>query len=170
MKYDIYQILNTQFGNFIKNPWKKVENEIGICFPEDYKMFIDSYGSGEINEFLWILSPFSKNENLNCINRFKVMKESYYSMKEEFPEYFLLNFFDGKNGLFPWGITENGDELFWNFIDDNIEIIVYASRYSLHEKYLMTMQEFLCKLLRKEVVCSIFPDDFILDYNYYITE
>ena len=46
----------------------------------------------------------------------------------------ILEFYNDKKGLFPWGITENGDELFWNFIgDDSIEI-----------------------------VCPIFPDDFIL--------
>lgn len=53
----------------------------------------------------------------------------------------ILEFYNDKKGLFPWGITENGDELFWNFIgDDSIEI-----------------------------VCSIFPDDFILEENYYDT-
>ena len=53
----------------------------------------------------------------------------------------ILEFYNGKIGLFPWGITENGDELFWNFIgDDSIEI-----------------------------VCPIFPDDFILEENYYDT-
>ena len=36
--------------------------------------------------FLWILPPFCKNENLNSIKRFKVMQESYDSIKKEFSD------------------------------------------------------------------------------------
>ncbi len=82
----------------------------------------------------------------------------------------ILEFYNDKKGLFPWGITENGDELFWNFIgDDSIEIVVYESRYASVMRYAMSMEEFLCKLLRQEIVCPIFPDDFILEENYYDT-
>ena len=37
----------------------------------------------------------------------------------------ILEFYNDKKGLFPWGITENGDELFWNFIGD---IVAQLSR------------------------------------------
>ena len=47
-----------------KNAWEEIEKKIGIIFPEDYNRFIDFHGEGGINEFLWILSPFSENENL----------------------------------------------------------------------------------------------------------
>lgn len=169
MDYDINMILPLQKENCKKNSWEEVEKRIGITFPEDYKEFIDSYGEGSINEFLWVLSPFCKNENLNSIKRFKVMQESYNSIKKEFPEDFLFEFYYGQNGLFPWGITDNGDELFWNYKDDTIDIIVYASRYTEYVTYAMSMEEFLCNLLKKDIICSIFPDDFILDSNYYVT-
>ena len=167
MDYDIKMFLPIQQETNTKNLWGELEDKIGIAFPEDYKMFIDSYGEGAINDFLWILSPFSANVNLNSVEKFKVMMEAYDSMKKEFPEDFLFEFYNGKSGLFPWGITDNGDELFWNFKDDTIEIIVYASRYTEYIIYAMGMEEFLCKLLNKDVICSIFPDDFVLDDNYY---
>lgn len=94
-------------------------------FPEDYKRFIDFHGEGGINEFLWILSPFSENENLNSIEKFNVMKDAYISMQSEFPEQFSFDFYNGKTGLFPWGITDNGDELFWNYKRDSMS---YFSR------------------------------------------
>ena len=47
--------------------WEKVEDSYEIKFPNDYKSFIEYYGEGRINEFLWILSPFSEYENLNTI-------------------------------------------------------------------------------------------------------
>ena len=64
---------------------------------------------------MWILSPFSENENLNSIEKFNVMKDAYISMQSEFPEQFSFDFYNGKIGLFLWGITDNGDELFWNY-------------------------------------------------------
>lgn len=167
MDYKINDFLPIQQGTNKKNSWEKVENKLGIVFPGDYKRFIDSYGVGSINDFLWILSPFCENENLNSIEKFKVMKEAYISMQCEFSERFSFCFYDGKTGLFPWGITDNGDELFWNFKEDNLEIVVYESRYASNMSYIMGMEEFLCKLIKKEIVCPIFPDDFILEKNYY---
>lgn len=169
MDYNINKLLPLQQEKSKKNSWAEVEKKMGITFPEDYKLFIDSYGEGAINEFLWILSPFSENENLNSIEKFKLMRDAYISMQIEFPEHFPFDFYNGKSGLFPWGITDNGDELFWNFKCDTLEIVVYESRYAGNMSYTMGMEEFLCKLLKKEIECPIFPDDFILESNYYKT-
>ena len=169
MNCDINEFLPIRQGEFKKNAWEEIEKKIGIIFPEDYKRFIDFHGEGGINDFLWILSPFSENENLNSTEKFKVMKDAYISMQSEFPEQFSIDFYNGKTGLFPWGITDNGDELFWNYKGDIVEIIVYESRYANNMSYIMSMEEFLCGLLSKEIVCPIFPDDFILEKNYYET-
>ena len=167
MNFNIHEFLSIQQKKNKKNLWEEVENKLEIVFPEDYKMFIDFYGEGGINEFLWILSPFSENENLNSIKKFKEMKNAYINMQNEFPEEFLYNFYNGKMGLFPWGITDNGDELFWNFKGETLELVIYESRYMSNISYAMGMEEFLYKLLKKEVICPIFPDDFILEKNYY---
>lgn len=53
------------------------------------------------------------------------MKDAYISMQSEFPEQFSFDFYNGKTGLFPWGITDNGDELFWNYKRDSMS---YFSR------------------------------------------
>lgn len=39
--------------------WNEVEDKFNIVFPDDYKQIIDMYGSGAVNHFLWIYSPFS---------------------------------------------------------------------------------------------------------------
>lgn len=51
---------------------------------------------------------------------------------------------------------------------EDLEIVVYESRYAGNISYRMGMEEFLCKLLKKEIECPIFPDDFILESNYYL--
>lgn len=48
------------------------------------------------------------------------MKDAYISMQSEFPEQFSFDFYNGKTGLFSWGITDNGDELFWNYKGDSM--------------------------------------------------
>lgn len=169
MNYEINEILPVQQEKCKKNLWEDVEKKIGITFPVDYKMFIDSHGEGAINDFLWILSPFSENENINSIEQFKVMKDAYNSMKSEFPEDFSFHFYNGKTGLFPWGDTDNGDELYWNYKEDAIELVVYESRYISNMSYKMSMEEFLCKLLKREIVCPILDEDFVMEENYYET-
>lgn len=42
---------------------------LGMILPLDYKKFINKYGTGSINDFIWILNPFSENENLNLIKK-----------------------------------------------------------------------------------------------------
>ena len=149
--------------------WEKVEDSYEIKFPNDYKSFIEYYGEGGINEFLWILSPFSEYENLNTIFKFNEMREAYEIMKIDFPKMCEFEFWRNGKGIFPWGITDNGDELFWNYKGDIVEIVVYESRYANNMSYIMSMEDFLCGLLSKEIVCPIFPDDFILEKNYYET-
>ena len=97
-----------------ENDWDGVQNEYGIKLPSDYKDIIRIYGAGAINDFLWFFSPFSINENLNLLKRIDEIKNSYEYMKDEFPDKEWLSFYNGESGIFPWGITDNGDELFLN--------------------------------------------------------
>lgn len=147
--------------------WEKVEDSYEIKFPNDYKSFIEYYGEGGINEFLWILSPFSEYENLNTIFKFNEMREAYEIMKIDFPKMCEFEFWRNGKGIFPWGITDNGDELFWNYKDDSVEIVIFSSRYSEKQIFSCSMSEFLVDLLEKKKACSIFPNDFIRQENYY---
>lgn len=147
--------------------WKSVEDMFNIQFPIDYKLFINNYGEGGINEFLWIMSPFSECENLNTVNKFNEMKYAYEVMKKELPEMCEFEFWDNGKGLFPWGITDNGDELFWNYTEHSIEIVIFSSRYADKQVYNSGVVEFLTELIGKKIKCSIFPDDFIGEENNY---
>ena len=138
-----------------------------IRFPIDYKLFINNYGEGGINEFLWILSLFSKYENLNTVKKFYEMKEAYEIMKKELPEICEFEFWDDGKGIFPWGVTDNGDELFWNYTENSVDIVIFSSWYADKQIYSCGIVEFLIKKKKKWKKCSIFPDDFIREENYY---
>ena len=86
--------------------------------------------------------------------------EAYIESKNKFPNDFQYEVFPNKNGLLPWGYTDNGDELFWKMKGNvnNWEIIVYESRSPIFYSYKMGLAEFLFKLISNEIKCDIFPE------------
>lgn len=147
--------------------WDDVEKKMEWKFPSDYKDFVESFGGGVMNDFFWVLSPFSINENLNLMNKAKEMKEAYLAMKKISPEICRFDFWNGINGLIPWGITENGDEIYWN-MGERQSIVVFSSRYADVYTYNLSMSEFLEELLLRRIECPCFPDDFWMGKNQYV--
>ena len=168
MNYRIKNILTKKEDLIEKNFWDKYETDNKIIFPEDYKWFLDYYGVGSINDFLWILSPFCNNMNLNSVEQYKLMKNSYELMKNSHLIKYKYVFYNNGMGLFPWGITDNGDELYWNYLKDGMEIVIIAARYTDIISYNMNINDFLCRILTKEIECAIFPDDFVVNNNYFV--
>jgi len=136
-----------------------------IVFAKDYLELIQTFDGLCINDFLYVLSPFSNNEFLNsemCFARMKNSYEAFCVSSNIAPKY---HFFDGTNGLFPWGITENGDELYWD-LGRKDSIVVFSSRYSEISEFEMCMSEFIRAVFKKENFMSIFPDDLCAEGNY----
>lgn len=95
------------------------------------------------------------------------MKNSYEIMHNNKLIEYDYSFYDNGIELFPWGITDNGDELYWNYVNGVAEIVIFASRYDDVFSCKLNMIDFLTGLLTKKIECDIFPDDFVLDNNYY---
>lgn len=148
-----------------KEQWGNVFNILVTELPSDYMKFIETYGTGGIDNFLWVLSPFVENENVNLIQKGKVIRDSYQISKNNFPEYYTHNIYPSVRGLLPWGLTDNGDELYWltEGKPDEWKIVVYETRASEYHIYPLSMVEFLYKTITKELVCEAFPDDFPSD-------
>ena len=108
-----------------------------------------------------------KTLNLNSFEQYKVMKNSYEIMINNKLMEYDYSFYDNGIGLFPWGITDNGDELYWNYMNGIAEVVIFASRYADVFSCKLNMIDFLTGLLTKKIECDIFPDDFVLDNNYY---
>ena len=71
-------------GNY--KEWNKFEEELGIILPDDYKKFITTYGTGSINNFIWFLTPFSEDENINYLKKMNIILQSYNISKNNFPK------------------------------------------------------------------------------------
>ena len=98
--------------------WVKLEKEYGFNFPSDYKDFINTYGTGSVNDFIWILTPFESSEHINIFSRAEVMRNSYNYLKESYPDDFKYSIYPDKKGLLPWAFADNGDELYFD-IENN---------------------------------------------------
>lgn len=93
--------------------WDKVESQLKIKLPKDYKDFISTYSTGCIDDFLWIHNPFEENENLNFFQQLEVINNAYSEMKNDFPDDFEFDVYPSNGGLLPFGSTDNGDILYY---------------------------------------------------------
>lgn len=142
--------------------WISFEEKLGITLPKDYKDFIDIYGTGGIDNFLWILNPFVEDENVNFLKKKEELLNAYQESKNKFPELYQYNIFPSSEGLLPWGYTDNADELYWLTSEklEDWKIIIYESRSSENYCYSYTMTEFLYQIVSKEIICDAFSEDF----------
>lgn len=139
--------------------WQSVEKVLGMELPDDYKAFISRYGAGAIDGFLWVLSPFAANRNLNLFDEGKAKLDALKRLRYESVPYPL---YPDANGIIPWGVTDNGDVLYWicNGTPSHWTIVVNESRGPLWREYELSMSEFLEKLVSRDLVVDVFPDDF----------
>ena len=144
----------------VSSDWTAIENQIGKL-PTDYKHFLERFGSGTIDNFLWILNPFSRNKYGNLLT---VMEPVLSALKElrDSGEDSPYPLHPESGGLLPFGKTDNGDALFWQTVGepDRWPIVVNAARDPTYEKFESDMTDFLAGILSRHVRCSIFPDDF----------
>ncbi len=150
------------------NNWEKIEKELNVIFPSDYKYFIDNYGAGAINDFLWIFSPFEDNKNINSLDRLSELV--YYdnitdNKKADSTE--KINYYDGKSGLFPIGVSDNGDEIFMDFQGEEVSIEVYETRELSPIVFNVSFLEFLVEILTNDSYKDLFAEDFLQSNNYY---
>jgi hypothetical protein len=145
--------------------WQSFEKDQHLVLPEDYKDLISQYGTGNIDHFLAILSPFAKNDNLNLLRHGKIIHDAYRELSSHHPDFHPDPVFPDPDGLMVCGVTDNGDFLFWKTKSepDTWTIVVAGSQALRPRRYNMNLTDFLFQLLTKQITCSVFPDDFPTD-------
>ena len=143
--------------------WSRIEEKVNCFLPNDFKSFIDSYGTGVIGNFLWVLNPKSSNDSLN-FNKSKYFSFSYNKMKELFPEDYMRPAFPKENSFLTWAFSDNGDSLFWVVNGDNPDewkVGIHSSDKGEEEIFDMGVSAFLISLANKTLSSEIFPEDFL---------
>jgi hypothetical protein len=142
--------------------WPSIESTIGVALPQDYKDYIETYGSGQIGRFLWPANPFSQNKWLTLQNQIVVRLHSLKAIKEEWGEEECpYPLYPEVGGLLPWGYTSNGDTLFWltRGAPQAWSVVINEARGSEFEQFSDSMTGFLTKLITGELHSSIIPYD-----------
>lgn len=142
--------------------WHSVERRLCFKLPEDYKEFVACYGTGAIEGFLWVLNPFAQNENLNLISQSAARLDAQRQFSAETGLAVPYPLHPDARGLFPWGVTDNGDVLYWVFDDCSIDcaIVVCDGRASRWREYKLSTCQFLAALVARDLVIDVFPEDF----------
>jgi len=136
--------------------WSQVEAKLGIVMPQDYKDFISIYGAVSILGFVNIINPIHvKSENLEAMDPLRLLRQNYGT------EYYPYPVYPDPSGLLLWGITDNGDDIFWQTIGspEQWPIVIKMSRQPVFEEYPGPMSSFLAGLASGTITSAIIPYD-----------
>ena len=122
--------------------WAAVERELGTPLPDDYKWFINNYGSGDLCDLLVVLNPFSPPGRMNLVSEASPTLERY-----RFGGPFNRSFpcFPAVGGLLPVAQDTSGGDLFWLTCGqpDEWQLVLYD--YDDTEQYPMGLVKFLAE-------------------------
>ena len=144
--------------------WLQTERSLGFL-PSDYRQFIELYGTGQIDEFVWIFSPSTTNEYVNLQSQVTAILRGLADSADQFPDVFGMPRHPEPGGLLPFGSTDNGDNLFWvtKGPPDEWTVAVMGPRSPDIYKYNVGLVAFLRQLLSDEIQCKVFPEEFPAD-------
>jgi hypothetical protein len=141
--------------------WPSIDNNVN--FPADYIDFINRYGSGRIANFLLIFNPFSAKEELNFFDQFNFILEDFKYLVDSDSEYYRYRLYPEDGGLIPFGVTDNGDYIFWVVDpkeDSNLwKVAIVAARSPEVELLPWGMLKFIEKLVQGSAKPSSFPQN-----------
>lgn len=139
--------------------WDTIELDVH-ALPSDYRLYIESYGTGCVDGFIWVFNPGAKNANLNLSDQVRRYSEVLDEINESGLEA-RIPIFPEVGGVLPFGVTDNGDLLLWVTEDhpDRWIVAVLPSRGGLI-KYDTNMTGFLAGVCSGSIVCKAFPTDF----------
>ncbi|SCK53103.1 hypothetical protein YUYDRAFT_06940 [Streptomyces sp. ScaeMP-e48] len=97
-------------GNSHADPaaWQRLENELGVELPGEYKTLIDLYGPLQVNEHLFLSHPATDMWNLGKWMRSTV--DAFRGSRLRGPEGEIR--FGGPDGLVPLASTDRGEYVF----------------------------------------------------------
>ena len=142
-----------------RDGWAVVEGALGTGLPSDFKAFTELYGSGKVDDFLYLFNPFAAGQDGNLLVEKDRILEGYRQTRARFPERLPLPPFPDPGGVLPLGRTDNGDELYWvtQGDPDGWPVALLESRAARQEVHPMPVTEFLATLAANQLTSRILP-------------
>jgi hypothetical protein len=143
--------------------WDAIEGRLGAVLPLDYKAFVELFGSGFIDRFLWVFNPFSADENIRLAEASERQLAILRWLREQANERVPYPIFPEPDGLLPWGETANGDCFYWitsHSSPDEWSVVVNEARAPNWHEHAGPMTAFLADLLDGSTSVDFFPATF----------
>jgi hypothetical protein len=151
--------------------WPDIEAALGTALPGDFKDFTELYGSGTVDDFLYLFNPFAAGEDGNLLVEKDRVLAAYRQTRARFPERLSLPPFPEPGGVLPLGRTDNGDELYWvtEGQPDEWPLALLESRASFQELHPMPVTGFLAALAANELDSRVLPQHVLGRPNHQFT-
>jgi hypothetical protein len=143
--------------------WAAVEATLGTGLPGDFKAFTELYGSGTVDDFLYLFNPFATSQDGNLVAEKDRVLASYRQTRARFPDRLPLPAFPDAGGVLPLGRTDNGDELYWvtGGDPDDWPVALLESRAALQELHRIPVTGFLTALAANELTSRVLPAELL---------
>ena len=143
--------------------WAEVETAIGTQLPGDFKAFTELYGSGMVDDFLYLFNPFAAGQDGNLLVEKDRVLAAYRQTRARFPDRLPLPAFPDAGGVLPLGRTENGDELYWvtEGHPDAWSVALLESRAAFLELHPMPVTGLLAALAANQLTSRVLPNDIL---------
>lgn len=134
--------------------WAAIEADLGTPLPEDFKTYVDLYGSAYVGGFFWANSADTAVEA-------KRRTEAYAIQARFFPKTFSLPVFPLQGSLLVWGATDNGDDLGWiaSGAPESWPVAVLRHEDGQPEVFQMRFGTFMSGVVRGKIRPDAFPTD-----------
>ncbi|MFJ6723778.1 SMI1/KNR4 family protein [Streptomyces sp. NPDC091281] len=153
-------------GNAVpRQDWSEIAGEMGCEIPEDYRQFIDVYGGGQLDGYLWVLEPRCAKSPYDLIRLTEECDEAFALLWEdgEAPPQDLLRAPGSR--VIPWATTDNGEFLYWLAAPGahpaRWPVLVNEARGAWWERFDVGCADLLVGLLsgeiRSEILSRSFP-------------
>ena len=143
--------------------WAEVEAALGTGLPSDFKAFTELYGSGTIDDFLYLFNPFTQGQDGNLLVERDRVLAGYRQTRAGFPDRLPWPPFPEPGGVLPLGRTDNGDELYWvtQGQPDGWPVALLEARAAVQEVHPMPVTGFLAALAANQLTSRVLPDDLL---------
>lgn len=137
--------------------WPAVEASLGTALPTDFRVLADNYPTLCIDDFLHVVHPAGewtlREQNEQVLGALR-------GHRDNFPEYVPHPLFPEPGGVLCWGVTDNGDELFWLTEGEPDEWKVVVNNDDDGWTFDGGILSFLSGVLRGEVRCPAITETF----------
>ncbi|MEV0975052.1 SMI1/KNR4 family protein [Microtetraspora glauca] len=148
-----------------------MEDEVGLTFPSDYREWLTRYTEVQLDGFLYIIHPGGRPEK-SALTQAREMLDPLVFVTEDLDPIWLVGdqgggaevnpfpVYPNPGGLYPWGVTDNGDTCLWLTDQDPEKWTVVITDGADWWQFKGSFSDFLVGLLKGLAVCPIFPRRF----------